>query len=95
MPANEPPNIRSNALPTPANNQRGPSRRHQRESIHLNIPPMSLPAILDTCTPLPDVLAGSMRDQELTPARALVAEMVRRYWVLDIDCTNLEVQQIC
>ncbi len=32
---------------------------------------------------------------KLTPARALVAEMVRRYWVLGIDCTYLEVQKLC
>jgi len=30
----------------------------------------------------------------LTPARALVAEIVRRYAVLDIECTNLEVQKL-
>lgn len=32
---------------------------------------------------------------KLTPARALVAEMVRRYWVLGIECTYLEVQKLC
>jgi O-acetyl-ADP-ribose deacetylase (regulator of RNase III) len=32
---------------------------------------------------------------ELTPARALVAEMVRRYWVLGIECTYLAVQKLC
>jgi O-acetyl-ADP-ribose deacetylase (regulator of RNase III) len=31
---------------------------------------------------------------KLTPARAL-AEMVRRYWVLGIECTYLEVQKLC
>lgn len=31
---------------------------------------------------------------ELTPARALVAEMIRRYWVLGIECTYLEVQKL-
>ena len=31
---------------------------------------------------------------KLTPARALIAEMVRRYWVLGIECTYLEVQKI-
>ncbi len=31
---------------------------------------------------------------ELTPARALIAEMVRRYWVLGIECTYLEVQKL-
>lgn len=33
--------------------------------------------------------------KDLTPARALVAEMVRRYWVLGIECTYLEVQKLC
>ncbi|MGA3129033.1 MAG: macro domain-containing protein [Candidatus Korobacteraceae bacterium] len=32
--------------------------------------------------------------EKLTPARALIAEMVRRYWVLGIDCTYLEVQKL-
>lgn len=32
--------------------------------------------------------------QRLTPARALVAELVRRYWVLGIECTILEVQKL-
>ncbi|MDA0207706.1 MAG: macro domain-containing protein [Acidobacteria bacterium] len=33
--------------------------------------------------------------RELTPARVLVAEMIRRYWVLGIECTYLEVQKLC
>ncbi len=32
--------------------------------------------------------------QELSPARALVAELVRRYSVLGLECTNLEVQKL-
>lgn len=32
--------------------------------------------------------------EELTPARALIAELVRRYSVLGLDCTNLEVQKL-
>lgn len=32
--------------------------------------------------------------QCLTPARALVAESVRRYWVLGMDCSLLEVQKL-
>ncbi|NIA13549.1 MAG: Appr-1-p processing protein [Nitrospiraceae bacterium] len=32
--------------------------------------------------------------EELTPARALVAEMVRRYWILGIECTILEIQKL-
>jgi O-acetyl-ADP-ribose deacetylase (regulator of RNase III) len=32
--------------------------------------------------------------KKLTPAWALVAEMIRRYWVLGIECTYLEVQKL-
>lgn len=32
--------------------------------------------------------------QELTPARALIAELVRRYWVLGIECSLLEIQKL-
>jgi O-acetyl-ADP-ribose deacetylase (regulator of RNase III) len=32
--------------------------------------------------------------EKLTPARALVAEMIRRYWVLGTECTYLEVQKL-
>lgn len=32
--------------------------------------------------------------QTLTPARALIAEIVRRYWILGIECTLLEVQKL-
>jgi O-acetyl-ADP-ribose deacetylase (regulator of RNase III) len=32
--------------------------------------------------------------EELTPARVLIAEIIRRYWVLGIECTYLEVQKL-
>ena len=32
--------------------------------------------------------------EKLTPARVLMAEMIRRYWVLGIECTYLEVQKL-
>lgn len=32
--------------------------------------------------------------QRLTPARALIAEAVRRYWVLGMECSLLEVQKL-
>ncbi|MBD8526237.1 type II toxin-antitoxin system antitoxin DNA ADP-ribosyl glycohydrolase DarG [Pseudomarimonas arenosa] len=32
--------------------------------------------------------------EKLTPARALIAEVVRRYWVLGIDCSMLEIQKL-
>jgi hypothetical protein len=32
--------------------------------------------------------------EDLTPARAMIAELVRRYSILGIECTNLEVQKL-
>ena len=32
--------------------------------------------------------------ETLTPARALVAELVRRYWILGIECSLLEIQKL-
>lgn len=32
--------------------------------------------------------------ENLTPARVLIAEMIRRYWILGIECTYLEVQKL-
>lgn len=32
--------------------------------------------------------------EKLTPARALVSELVRRYWVLGIECSLLEIQKL-
>lgn len=32
--------------------------------------------------------------KKLTPARALIAELIRRYWVLGIECSLLEIQKL-
>lgn len=32
--------------------------------------------------------------ERLTPARALIAELVRRYWVLGMECSLLEIQKL-
>jgi hypothetical protein len=32
--------------------------------------------------------------EELTPARALMTELIRRYWILGIECTLLEIQKL-
>jgi O-acetyl-ADP-ribose deacetylase (regulator of RNase III) len=32
--------------------------------------------------------------KKLTPARAMIAELVRRYWVLGIECSLLEIQKL-
>lgn len=32
--------------------------------------------------------------EKLTPARGLIAELVRRYWILGIECSMLEIQKL-
>jgi O-acetyl-ADP-ribose deacetylase (regulator of RNase III) len=32
--------------------------------------------------------------ENLTPARALIAELIRRYWILGIECSLLEIQKL-
>ena len=38
--------------------------------------------------------AKRVGSEGLTPARAMIAEMVRRYWILGIECCLLEVQKL-
>ena len=45
-------------------------------------------------TPKYQNVAKKQGVEKLTPARALIAEMVRRYWVLGIECTLLETQKL-
>lgn len=65
------------------------------------------PLIEETLADLPDVdvlvyeptpkyqnVAKKQGVEKLTPARALIAEAVRRYWVLGIECTLLETQKL-
>ncbi|GGB52255.1 hypothetical protein GCM10011502_26780 [Oceanisphaera marina] len=39
-------------------------------------------------------VAKSKGVETLTPARALIAELVRRYWVLGMECSLLEIQKL-
>ncbi len=39
-------------------------------------------------------VAKNVGVEKLTPARALIAELVRRYWVLGMECSLLEIQKL-
>lgn len=39
-------------------------------------------------------VAKSRGVEKLTPARAMIAELVRRYWVLGMECSLLEIQKL-
>jgi hypothetical protein len=40
------------------------------------------------------IMCGTDAMKKLTPARALIAELVRRYWVLGMECSLLEIQKL-
>ena len=39
-------------------------------------------------------IAKSKGVEKLTPSRALIAELIRRYWVLGMECSLLEIQKL-
>lgn len=39
-------------------------------------------------------VAKTVGVKKLTPARALIAELVRRYWILGMECSLLEIQKL-
>ena len=39
-------------------------------------------------------VAKSTGVEKLTPARAMIAELIRRYWVLGMECSLLEIQKL-
>ncbi len=45
-------------------------------------------------TPQDQNLAKRTGVETMTPARALVAELVRRYWILGMECSLLEIQDL-
>jgi O-acetyl-ADP-ribose deacetylase (regulator of RNase III) len=45
-------------------------------------------------TPRYQNVAKRVGVEQLTPARALIAELIRRYWILGIECSMLEVQKL-
>jgi hypothetical protein len=45
-------------------------------------------------TPMYQNVAKRTGVEKLTPSRALIAELVRRYWILGIECTILEIQKL-
>lgn len=39
-------------------------------------------------------ITANTRSKMLTPARALIAELVRRYWIIGMECSLLEIQKL-
>lgn len=89
-------NIRSVALPPLGCGNGGLDWSDVRPEIERALVPLeSVEIVVFEPTAKYQNVAKPTGVSKLTPARALVAEMVRRYWVLGIECTYLEVQKLC
>ena len=87
--------IRSIALPPLGCGNGGLDWSDVRPEIERSLGDLDLDVWVFEPTPQYQNVAKRSGVMKLTPARAVVAEMVRRYWVLGIECTCLEVQKIC
>jgi O-acetyl-ADP-ribose deacetylase (regulator of RNase III) len=88
-------NIRSIAIPPLGSGNGGLDWNNVRPKIEAAL--SSLPnvqVIVYEPTDQYQNVAKRSGQEKLTPARALVAELVRRYWILGIECTLLEVQKL-
>jgi O-acetyl-ADP-ribose deacetylase (regulator of RNase III) len=88
-------NIRSVAVPPLGCGNGGLDWRNVRPAIEEALASLSgVELIVYEPTAKYQNLAKRRGVEKLTPARALIAEMVRRYWILGIECSLLEIQKL-
>jgi hypothetical protein len=88
-------NIKSLALPPIGCGNGGLSWPEVRRLIESILEPLTETVVL-VYEPAEKYMSTPKRSgvEELTPARALIIEAVRRYWVLGFPCSNLEVHKL-
>jgi O-acetyl-ADP-ribose deacetylase (regulator of RNase III) len=88
-------NIRSLALPPLGSGNGGLDWIDVRAKIRSALEPLSdVDVLIYEPTTKYQNVAKPSGVEALTPARALIAELIRRYWILGIECTLLEVQKL-
>ncbi|MEQ1592976.1 MAG: macro domain-containing protein [Thiobacillaceae bacterium] len=65
-----------------------------REQIEIVLGDMDVEIVVFEPTEQYQNVAKRAGVEKLTPARALIAELVRRYWVLGMECSLLEIQKL-
>lgn len=88
-------NIRSIAIPPLGSGNGGLDWRDVRWRIERTLEPLADVAVV-IYEPIDKYqnVAKKVGVEKLTPPRALIAEMIRRYWVLGFECSLLEVQKL-
>lgn len=88
-------NIRSIAIPPLGSGNGGLDWQDVRPCVEATLESLSdVEVIVYEPTSKYQNVAKRTGVRELTPARALVAELVRRYWILGIECSLLEIQKL-
>jgi O-acetyl-ADP-ribose deacetylase (regulator of RNase III) len=87
--------IQSIALPPLGSGNGGLDWREVRPLIERSLALLSdVTIIVYEPTPKYQNVAKREGVEKLTPSRALMTEIIRRYWVLGIECTLLEIQKL-
>lgn len=87
-------NIKSIAIPPLGAGNGGLSWKDVRGQIELALSDLDIDIFVFEPTSQYQNVAKRTGVEKLTPARALIAELVRRYWVMGIECSLLEIQKL-
>jgi O-acetyl-ADP-ribose deacetylase (regulator of RNase III) len=86
--------IRSIAIPPLGSGNGGLNWSDVRKKIEAALAALPIRVVVYEPTSKYQNVAKRTGVEKLTPSRALVAELVRRYWILGIECSLLEVQKL-
>jgi len=85
---------KSVAMPPLGSGNGGLEWNDVRAQIEMALGGLDTKIIVFEPTPKYQNVAKRSGVENLTPARALIAELVRRYWVLGMECSMLEIQKL-
>ena len=86
--------IKSIAIPPLGAGNGGLEWAEVREQIERTLSDLDIDILVFEPTKQYQNVAKRAGVEKLTPARALIAELVRRYWVLGMECSLLEIQKL-
>lgn len=86
--------VQSIAIPPLGAGNGGLEWNDVREQIELSLGDLDIDILVFEPTKQYQNVAKRAGVEQLTPARALIAELVRRYWVLGMECSLLEIQKL-
>lgn len=86
--------VQSIAIPPLGSGNGGLEWADVRAQIELALADLDIDVLVFEPTKAYQNVAKRAGVEKLTPARALIAELVRRYWVVGMECSLLEIQKL-